>query len=349
MCSAANRRAAARPAGPWFSANRSPGDAPSIKYQAKEYPMAKRLTVEEKLAAIRRLREREPSPELTSELRSALRDKSNLVVAAAAAIVGEGNHADLSAELEAAFERFLSDPATTDKLCRGKLAIIQALDKIEFEGTDLFLRAAKHVQFEPVWGGSEDTAAPLRAAAILALLRLDYHGLLQLLVDALTDPQKEVRIAAAQALGHHGSEPAILLLRLKARIGDPDPDVVSECLSGLLASSPKDSLPFVAEFLDSPNPALAEAAILALGKSRLPQAFDLVKNALIRRPIGMNEEVYLAMAMLRLPAATDFLLEVVTHENDKASLAALSALLIVRVETITFFPRSTAARIAGTR
>ncbi len=148
----------------------------------------------------------------------------------------------------------------------------------------------------------------------------------------ITTLTKEVRSAAVQALGHHGSEPAILLLRLKARIGDPDPDVVSECLSGLLASSPKDSLPFVAEFLDSPNTALAEAAILALGKSRLPQAFDLLKNALIRRPIGMNEEVYLAMAMLRLPAATDYLLEVVTHENDKASLAALSALLIYRYD-----------------
>jgi hypothetical protein len=61
--------------------------------------MAKRLSVEDKLSAVRRLREREPSAEVTSELRTALRDKSNLVIAAAAAIVGDQNHATLSDEL----------------------------------------------------------------------------------------------------------------------------------------------------------------------------------------------------------------------------------------------------------
>src|SRR5262249_23714126 len=154
-------------------------------------------------------------------------------------------------DLETAFERLLVDPVKSDKLCRGKLAIVQALDKLEHERPDIFLSAARHVQFEPVWGGQEDTAAPPRAAAILALARIHSHGLLPLLVDALTDPQKEVRIAAAQALGYLGTESSSLLLRLKARIGDQEPDVISECLSGLLSCSPRENLAFVSEFLDS--------------------------------------------------------------------------------------------------
>jgi HEAT repeat protein len=244
--------------------------------------MGKRLSVEEKLSAIRHLRDLPPSPQVTSELRAALGDKSNLIVAAAAAIVGDQNHVGVSADLEAAFDRCLVDPLKSDKLCRGKIAVIHALDKLEHERTDIFLRAANHVQLEPVWGRSEDTAALLRAAAILALARLDYHGLLPLLVDSLTDSQKEVRTAAAQALGHHGSEPASLLLRLKARMGDKEPDVISECLSGLLTCSPKENLPFVSQFLDSIDTTICEAAILALGRSRLPEAFALLKTCLGR-------------------------------------------------------------------
>ena len=66
--------------------------------------------------------------------------------------------------------------------------------------------------------GHRRTPAP---AALLALARIDVDGLLTLLVDALADPQKDVRIAAAQALGYHGSESAGLILRLKAQPGRP--------------------------------------------------------------------------------------------------------------------------------
>ena len=311
--------------------------------------MGKRLSVDEKLSAIRHLRERQSSPEVTSELRAALGDKSNLIVAAAAAIVGDQNNGGLSANLEAAFDRCLVDPLKNDKLCRGKIAVVQALDKLEYERPDIFLRAARHVQLEPVWGGSEDTAAPLRAAAILALARLDYHGLLPLLVDALTDSQKEVRTAAAQALGHHGSETASLLLRLKARIGDKEPDVISECLSGLLTCSPKENLPFVSEFLDAGDTSIREAAILALGRSRLPEAFELLKTSMEQRPIGLNEEFFLAMAMLRLPVATEFLLEVVATESEASATGALSALMIYRYDSALRDRIADAVRKNGSR
>ena len=47
----------------------------------------------------------------------------------------------------------------------------------------------------------------------------------------------------SQALGYHGSESAALILRLKARLGDREPEVLSECLCGLLACDPKENLP----------------------------------------------------------------------------------------------------------
>jgi len=292
--------------------------------------MAKRASLDDKLSAVRRLRDQDPVPELEAELRKALGDRSNLVVAAAAAIVGDRMLGELAAALEAAFLRFMDDPLKTDKLCRAKLAIVEALEKLEHTKPDVFFQAARHVQLEPVWGGSDDTAVPLRAAGLLALARIEPDGLLAILVDALADPKKDVRMAAAQALGYHGSEAANLLLRLKVRLGDPEPEVFSECLSGLLSCSPKENLPLVAEFLDPDNEVICEAAILALGRSRLSEAFEVLAACWDRKPArAVAQTLLLAFAMLRQPAATDFLVELVRTGPEPVALEAIAALKIL--------------------
>jgi len=291
--------------------------------------MGKRLSLEGKLAAIRRVREQPPSSEHTAELRRSVGDRSNLVVAAAAAVAGEQAKIELSADLEAAFDRFLVDPLKDDKLCRAKVAVIQALDKLEHERPEVFQRAARHVQFEPVWGGEEDTAAPLRAAALFALARIGGKEDLPLLVDSLTDPEKDVRMAAAQSLACFGSEAIALLLRLKIRIGDKEPDVLSECFSGLLTIDPRESFPFVSGFLDTRDLPRCEAAVLALGKSRQPEALGALKSCWDQATsTGLREQILLAIAMLRLPAAIDYLLELVASDSEKDAIAALFALKI---------------------
>jgi HEAT repeat protein len=294
-----------------------------------ERNMATRLSLDDKLAAIRKLRGQPLTPEQKAELRKGLGDRSNLVVAAAAAIAGENTLVELARDLEAAFERFLVNPLKDDKLCRAKIAVVQALDKMEHQRPDVFRKVATYVQLEPVWGGSEDSAAPLRAAAIIALARIEGSSSLPMLVDAMIDPAKDVRIAVAMALGYVGTEAAGLLLRLKARLGDRDPEVLSECLSGLLTVNAKEYLPFVAEFLEPGDAARCEAAALALGKSRLPDAFEPLEACWQRSPSSeVKQQVLLAVAMLRLPAAIDFLLGLVASDSEKAAISALSALKI---------------------
>jgi len=291
--------------------------------------MGVRLSIEDKLATIRRLREQPPCSEHTAELRRSLGDRSNLVVAAAAAVAGDQGMVELSADLEAAFPRFLVEPLKDDKLCRAKIAAVQALDKLEHDRPEVFRKAARHVQFEPVWGGQEDSAAPLRAAAIIALARIGDAEDLPLLVDSLTDPEKDVRSAAAQALGCFGNEAAGLLLRLKVRMGDKEPEVLSECFSGLLTIDPRENLPFVAGFLETRDMARCEAAVLALGKSRLPEAMGALTSCWKRATsTGLREQILLAIAMLRLPAAIDHLLELVASDSEKDAIAALFALKI---------------------
>ena len=291
--------------------------------------MAARLSLDDKLAALRKLRGQTLAPEQTAELKKCIGDRSNLVAAAAAALAGENTLVELSRDLEAAFERFLVNPAKDDKLCRAKIAVVQALDKMEYQDPAVFQKAARHVQYEPVWGGSEDSAPPLRAAAIIALARIEGSSALPLLVDAMTDAAKDVRIAAAMAMGALGTEAAGLLLRLKARIGDKDPEVLSECLSGLLAVDPKEYLPFVSGFLVPASAAVCEAAALALGKSRLPDALGPLATCWrLSRSSEVGEQVLLALAMLRLPAAIDYLLALIASDSEEDALSALSALKI---------------------
>ena len=140
-----------------------------------------------------------------------------------------------------------------------------------------------------------------------------------------------------------------MLLRLKARVGDREPDVISECLFGLLDGSPKENLPFVAEFLDSADVATCEAAILALGRSRLPEAVDLLKTCWQQHPIGLNEAIFVAMAMLRLPAATEFLLGIVASGTENTASAALSALMIYRYDPTLRERIADAVRKSGSR
>jgi HEAT repeat protein len=291
--------------------------------------MATRLSLDDKLAAIRKLRGQPLGPEQKAELKKCIGDRSNLVVAAAAAIAGENTLVEMSRDLEAAFERFLVNPLKDDKLCRAKIAVIQALDKMEHQDPGVFQKASKHIQFEPVYGGSEDTAPPLRAAAIIALARIEGSSALSLLVDAMTDPAKDVRIAAAMAMGAVGSEAAGLLLRLKARMGDRDPEVLSECLSGLLTVNPREHLPVVSEFLEPGNAARCEAAAFALGKSRLPDALEPLEACWQRSRFSeVGKPVLLAISMLRLPVAIDYLLELVASDSEQDALLALSALKI---------------------
>ena len=57
-----------------------------------------------------------------------------------------------------------------------------------------------------------------------------------------------------------------LLLRLKARAGDPEPPVVGQVFDSLLRLEGKAAIPFLGEFLRSPSEDVRAEAALALGE-----------------------------------------------------------------------------------
>ena len=316
--------------------------------------MASRLSLEEKLAAIRAMRNGPPTVTDPMELRRYLGDKSNLVVAAAAELVKERTLNELAGDLETAFDRFLVDPVKNDKLCRAKSPSSRPWTPSSTSSETSSRRQPVTCSSSRA-GARRLTPATVTWCRVFALARIggsDYHSLL---VDSLTDSEKDVRMAAAQALGYVGTEAAGLVLRLKARLGDAEADVLSECLSGLMTIGPEENLEFVCEYLDPRAPDQCEAAALALGKTRLPGALKALKACCGRaHQPALREQILLAIAMMRLPGATEFLLELVGSDSEALALAAMSALKFHRYdprlcERLAIAVKATGSRVLQSR
>ena len=271
------------------------------------------------------LRGEPPSPAGRAEAAKYLNSKMNLVVAKAARIAGEWLAAELTPQLVEAFDRFMLKPETSDKRCAAKIEILKALCKLEYPSPSIFRRSLRHVQMEPTWGGSVDTAAAVRALGAMGLAQTDYPEALEEIVPLLLDAERDARIGALRAIAASGLPGGALLLRLKALSGD-EPEVLGECFAALLRAAPSQSLEFVAKFLDHREEAVAEAAALALGDSRLESAFAVLREAFERTRALPRRTLLLAIALLRRENAIDYLLDLVQNGEGKTSADAVAAL-----------------------
>ncbi|HWF45590.1 MAG TPA: HEAT repeat domain-containing protein [Bryobacteraceae bacterium] len=282
--------------------------------------------IEEQLEALRALQPSTDPAVAAGVLRKCLSGSVGFVVARAAKKAAELALRDLAPDLLSAFDRMFVDPVKTDPQCWAKSAVAEALVAFDYRGSELFLRGATYVQMEPVWGRSEDTAAALRGICLLALVactevpRLD---LLRFYVDRLLDPDKTVRREVLRALEQMGGADCGLLLRLKARIGDKEPEVVGQALESLLHLEPELAIAFVGEYLESEIPDLRDEAALALGLARSPAAVALLVNAWKR---SASAAILRALGLSRLPEAFDFLIEVIRSGGLRDRDAALEAL-----------------------
>jgi HEAT repeat protein len=282
-----------------------------------------------KLARLQAMRNQPATSETTLELRRYLADSSSSVVAEAARTIRDQAVPELVGDLVAAFNRLMTDPEVSDKQCRAKIEIVDALNRLEYADPDVFLRGLTHRQ-DPRFGEpGQDAAGGLRAYCAFGLARINHLGVVLLLVELLLDSDDTARAGAGRALGGTGSLAAVPLLRYKVRTGDRLPDVIGECFASLLNLSFAESLPFVAQYLQAQESALQGTAVFALAETRRPEAFAALRDYWPGAPADLRESLLVALAMFRLPAANDFLLGLIAG-NDPSARAALSALAIHR-------------------
>lgn len=265
------------------------------------------------------------------QIAKALGSRSNLVAAKAARIAGDAQRSELTGDLAAAFNRFLKRGADLDKGCAALTAISRALYAIDYSDPELYLKGIKHVQMEPVWGGSVDTAAELRAMCAMGLASTSWPDKLRELVHLLVDREWQARAGAARALGAIGSEPALLLLRLKALSGDQEPEVLSDCFTGLLAAEGAESVRLVASFALSKDQGVREAALLSLGASRRADAVEWLTERFAHvADVETRQCILLSLATSRTETAIAFLLELIRDGSGTTSALAVAAMEINR-------------------
>ncbi len=293
--------------------------------------MAKSDPIEKALNQLGELRGQASPEVVTRELRSHLRARSNLVVAKAAKIAGELRVSELVPDLVAAFQRLMTNPQQLDKRCAAITEIVAALYEMDYREPEIYLQGLRHVQREASFGPPVDTAAALRGMSAQGLVRTRYRDALAEVLSLLVDPEPPARLGAVRALATNGGEAGALLLRLKILTGDEEPEVLGECFSGLLAAAPESSLPFVARYLDDDDEITSEAAIWALGESRLSSAFAVLKEKW-ERTVGRPRRKLLltAIAALRLEEPIDFLRSLVKTGNPQIAADAIAALAIYR-------------------
>lgn len=267
------------------------------------------------------------------ELLRALGHQNNVIIGPAADIMGGSGKTDFIQPLLERGERLFKSGTDADKQCRGKEAIVKALDALGNTWEAIYLRGIRWVQMEPVWGGRADTAANLRGLCAYALARMDHPDAHFEIANLLVDPEMPARITAVNALAYLGDEKSELLLRFKALTGDEMPAVTGACFAGLLTMTLERSVPFVAGFLTSTESELAERAALALGESRRPEAFAALRqcwNDLV--DFAFRKTLLLAIGLIRSEESFNFLLTVVRDEGRTAALRALEALAIYTAE-----------------
>jgi len=276
---------------------------------------------------------RDPSSERAeSALRVALGHRSSYLVAQAAASIRDHRLPGFAKELDAALERFFEQGVKRDPGCRAKLAIVEAMDATDSPAHAPFERAARHVQPEPVWGSTEDTAPALRSRAVLALARGGYPDLLLLAGELLADPVPGVRLNALNAIAAHGDRAGAALAQLKVRLGDEDPLVTAAAMAALLALAPDVALPTLTTYVEGEDEMLRELALIALGESKRAEALDVLLTRLegsVRT--ADRATVFTALALHRSePALRVLLVWAGAHPSD--ARAALEALSVRRFE-----------------
>lgn len=269
-------------------------------------PATKKLTSDEWHFRLSAIRNSPQDPAAVADLARALDSPSNFVVAKAAQIVEARGNFDLRDKLVSAFTRMFQNPHKLDPTCAALTSIVKALHTLDCEDPTPFFKGIRHRQMEGSFGPPVDAAVELRAASAIALARHTHPRVITEITERLADKEPGARLGAATALGCCGSPAAYPLLHFKTLIGDLEPDVITECYTSLLSLDPPQAVDLIKRALNGGD--YAESAALALGPSRYPETFLILKDRYEELAAGpLKQTILLAISLCRTEEAATYI------------------------------------------
>lgn len=305
--------------------------------------MARIDPVKDAIAKVAELRRIDDPRALCAAVTKLLGQKSSFVVSRVADLAAERSVREALPVIVERLDRVLKESPADDVGAAAALSLVKALIVLEagYEAEEVALRASKHTRWEKVMGGSVEVAGGVRGNAAILLAAMGSTQAIRVATELLAEPDQRpprertswpVRSDAARAMTMIGSDGASAVLRFRLLIGDAEPNVLSDCLAGLLTIERDAAIPLAQQMLDDGRDEYAEAAVLALGNWRDPRAFDQLRSRADRFLSSGSQELYLAsIAMTRQPKAIDYLIELATTGNASLKRAAMKALEPLRL------------------
>ena len=252
-------------------------------------------------------------------IKGGLKRKNGVLVAVVADRVREAAARGYEKELVAAFETLSDRGVQRDPGCRGKYAVVRALDALDWHDEAVFRAGVTMRQMEPSWGPPVDTAGSVRSQCAFGLVRLGCSDAPSILADLLVDPLPNVRSNAARGFAAWADPMGAAVLRLKLHTGDDDPVALCETLASLVELDAEGGLAFARTWLEDADPERREVAALALGQTRLPEAVPLIVGAL-RHTMDAEERrtLLVSLGTLRIEPARDALIDLIERDGQAA-------------------------------
>lgn len=286
--------------------------------------MKKLTKAEQECKDLFRLAKTSKPDEVAAALNKALSGSSSLIVSKAADIAGAMQLQECSDQLVESCRKFTSQKS--GKQFGVRASILRALNGLEYMDGEIFAEAAKCYQPESGRGSDVDSAGDVRVEACFGLARTNHPQAHYLLAELLLDKLRSVRFAAVRALRYLGTPEAEIMLRLRVLIGD-EVEIMSECFEALLTMIERESLGFVAGFLNDDSPAVAESAALAIGSCRSEPALQVLIDQWDKTADAQSRRVLLVpISMTRLDSAGRFLVEALRSADLQTATRALELL-----------------------
>lgn len=272
-------------------------------------------------------------PGFAREVAQALTHRHFLVVERASVLAQSLCLADLVPALIEAYSRFVPHGSKADPGCRAKVAILSALDHLGTLDAEPFIAAVRLVQREPVWGGSVDTAGPVRLRGVSGLLRMNHPDALIYAGLLLSDADLGVRAGVAEALGHYGTREHAGFVVQRLALPEQEPEVRVACASSLLHLCFDWGRVYLVAELTQPDQLRRETALLALAQSDRSEAvthvIDWVSEVATEPELRVG---IMALGAGRSATARQFLLASIEGDSALRARLALEALATHRYD-----------------